>query len=70
MTANQLIQRLQELVKTEGDLPVVTGLTRTGYGEEILKVLVNKAAKNGLGEVEPTLDLVAANEGLVALGGF
>lgn len=70
MLATELIQKLQKLVQEVGDLPVTTGLGRTGYGEEILNALHATTAKNGSGEVEPVIDLAAADESFVAIGGF
>jgi hypothetical protein len=71
MFASQLIQKLQELVKNEGDLPVVTGVARTSYGEEILEAIAHtKDTKDGNGKVIPVIDLIADDSSLVAIGGF
>ncbi len=41
MLASDLIKQLQEIVAEEGDFPVVSGLSRTGYGEPVTAVFVD-----------------------------
>lgn len=56
-----LIASLTLILKEHGDLPVVSGLSRSGYGEPILQADVTEA-KNTNGETEKVVDLILCDE--------
>ena len=50
MKASELIETLTGLVTKHGDLEVVSGLDRTGYGEKVIKVVVARVTNlSGIG---------------------
>jgi len=69
MKATALIEQLQAAVDEHGDLEVVSGVTRSGYGEEVLSISC-KTAKTLEGQDIAVLDLVLSEESLCAVGGF
>lgn len=72
MYASELIKRLEELIKENGDQRCVNGLDRTGYGEPVLKVEVVDG--NNLMDIDGVsmmaFDLVLSDTSCCAVGGF
>ena len=58
MTLSQLIFMLQKVMDKHGDLEVVSGLDRSGYGEPVVKAAVVNAVNSGNDEKELIVDLV------------
>ena len=56
-----LIAALALILKEHGDLPLVSGLSRSGYGEAVLQADVTEA-KNTDGETEKVVDLILCDE--------
>jgi hypothetical protein len=64
MKATALIEQLQAAVDEHGDLEVMSGVTRSGYGEEVLSISC-KTAKTLEGQDIAVLDLVLSEESLL-----
>lgn len=69
MKASQLVEALQEIIAKHGDLVVVSGVARSGYGETVLSVEI-VTAKTITDEDQTVIDLVLDDESTVAVGGF
>lgn len=67
MRISEVISALQAIQRKSGDIPVVTGLSFTGYGQEIIKPVVSSGV--GFEEDQNTeilvVDLVSSEESLV-----
>lgn len=66
MLVSDLVMRLNALLVSKGDMEVVSGLSRSGYGETILKLEVNKDVFDTEGKKTTVLDIVFRDESLVA----
>lgn len=62
MLTSQLIAMLQQAQAEHGDLPVVSGLSRSGYGEDVEDVVVLPARTFGDNTQEAYLELVLGDE--------
>ena len=74
MKASELIGLLQRAVKEHGDLDIVSGVDRSGYGEPVTDLLIysdkDKEPTKGIeGNVIPVFDLELGDESLVAVNG-
>lgn len=70
MLASELIKQLQTKIEKYGDLNVVSGLGRCGYGEPVDAVMFYNKARDTAGNITPVFDLVLSDNSLVAIGGF
>jgi hypothetical protein len=70
MKTSELIAELQLAMSVHGDLPVVSGMHRTGYGEPVSRINYEGNGKDAEDKPLPVIDLVLGNESIVAIGGF
>jgi hypothetical protein len=70
MLTSELIESLKESLATHGDLPVVSGCVRSGYGEPVMFIHLFTDTQDSDSVVTPVIDLVLSDESLVACGGF
>lgn len=70
MLASELVEQLQAQIEQHGDHEVVSGLERTGYGEEVQDVRFADDPQDLEGNKVSVFDLVLADESLCAVGGF
>lgn len=70
MKASKLIEHLERKIEEHGDLHVVSGMKRTGYGELVYDIVLETEGKTLGGGVVPVFDLIMEDTSFVAHGGF
>ena len=70
MKISELIEDLEIALREHGDLDVVSGVLRTGYGEPVEYTTVPDNTLDIEGNQREVLDLVLSESSDVAQGGF
>jgi hypothetical protein len=70
MLASQVIEMIKAAIEKHGDLPLVTGVDRTGYGETIVDIKLASDTINIENQPTPVLDLILNENSLVATGSW
>lgn len=70
MMLSELIEELQNVLLIHGDVQIVSGIDRSGYGEPVESIVVRDDVKTAEGDAVVVVDLVIGEDSIVAVGGF
>ena len=66
--ASEMVAMLQSLIQKHGDLNIVSGLDRSGYGEPVVDVIVHDDVKDATGKAMVVFDILLDDSSLVSMG--
>lgn len=70
MLASEVIAMLKAAIEKHGDLPLVSGVKRTGYGEAVIGLNLKENTVNLENQPTPVFDLVLCDDSSVATGSW
>jgi hypothetical protein len=70
MLASEFVEMIKTAIEKHGDLPIVSGVNRTGYGESVVSVNHVPNTIDIDEKLTPVLDIRLHEESLVTLGSW